>query len=596
MRDLIKLDDWDSTLSEIRDAEAAVRKDSNQYNTQYIRAHLQNLANTAEQNQTKLNDIYLAIQTQSERQERMQEDIEDRNCLRDLRLTDPSDDKKRIEQTKGGLLQDSYRWIFENSSFETWLRDHKSNLLWIRGDPGKGKTMLLCGIIDELKISTARNAHVSYFFCQATDTRINNATAVLQGLIFLLVDQQPSLISHVRKKYDKAGKQLFEDANAWTALSAILGDILSDPALTAAYLIIDALDECVTGLTQLLDFVIQSASSRAKWIVSSRNLPEIEERLRLAEQKVGLSLELNKESVANAVSAYIQQKVLWLAQLKNYDAKTIDIVKDHLLSNAMGTFLWVGLVCQNLEKIPRRKALVMLDAFPPGLNALYERMMDQILELDDNDLYLCQQILAVVTTVYQPLTLHELSCLTASSEGLPDDIEAFEEIVRLCGSFLTICDGTVYFVHQSAKDYLTTNEKACSTIFPFGIEDIHHAIFSRSLRAMAMPNKLRRNMYALPRPGLLIDEVSTPHPDPLVAIRYSCMRWVDHLCEGVADSSNARFRYDLSDSGTISLFLQKHFLHWLEALSLLRSMSVGVISTTRFERLLRVSLRLVGWL
>ena len=55
---------------------------------------------------------------------------------------------------------------------------------------------------------------LSYFFCQATDSRINNAAAVLRGLIYLLIDQQLSLVSHVRKKYDDAGKGLFEDANA----------------------------------------------------------------------------------------------------------------------------------------------------------------------------------------------------------------------------------------------------------------------------------------------------------------------------------------------------------------------------------------------
>ncbi len=46
---------------------------------------------------------------------------------------------------------------------------------------------------------------MSYFFCQATNDGINNASAALRGLIYLLIDQQPLLISHVRKKYDYAG-------------------------------------------------------------------------------------------------------------------------------------------------------------------------------------------------------------------------------------------------------------------------------------------------------------------------------------------------------------------------------------------------------
>lgn len=45
-------------------------------------------------------------------------DPQTQNCLRDLRTTDPRDDKTRIEETKGGLLEDSYRWILEHSDFQ----------------------------------------------------------------------------------------------------------------------------------------------------------------------------------------------------------------------------------------------------------------------------------------------------------------------------------------------------------------------------------------------------------------------------------------------------------------------------------------------
>lgn len=133
--------------------------------------------------------------------------------------------------------------------------------------------MLLCGIINELNKSTVETALLSYFFCQATDSRINNAIAVLRGLIYMLVGQQPSLISYIQKKYDEAGKTLFEDANAWVALSEIFTNILQESRLNTTYIIIDALDECVVDLPKLLDFIVRklSISRRIKWIVSSRN-------------------------------------------------------------------------------------------------------------------------------------------------------------------------------------------------------------------------------------------------------------------------------------------------------------------------------------
>jgi hypothetical protein len=123
----------------------------------------------------------------------------------------------------------------------------------------------------------------------------------------MLVAQQPSLVSHVRKKHDQAGKALFEDANAWVALTEIFEDLLDDPRLSTTYLVIDALDECTDNLLRLLHFVAKqtSMSSRVKWIVSSRNWPSIEEQLERAGHKVRLSLELNTESVATAVNIFI---------------------------------------------------------------------------------------------------------------------------------------------------------------------------------------------------------------------------------------------------------------------------------------------------
>ena len=201
--------------------------------------------------------------------------------------------------------------------------------------------MLLCGIVNELKKSIAERDALSYFFSQATDSKLNNATTVLRGLVYLLVDQQPSLIPHIRKKHDHAGKTLFEDANTWVALSEIFTNILRDPSLDSTYLIIDALDECVVDLPKLLDFIVEksSVSPRVKWIVSSRNWPDIEERLERAGHKVRLCLELNAESVSAAVNIYIRYKVPQLAQRRKYDDKTRDAVLDHLFSNANNTFL-----------------------------------------------------------------------------------------------------------------------------------------------------------------------------------------------------------------------------------------------------------------
>ncbi|PVH94224.1 HET-domain-containing protein [Periconia macrospinosa] len=506
-------------------------------------------------------------------------------CIQDLYLTDSRNDKKRIEDTKGGLLKDSYRWILGNADFQRWRDDQQSRLLWIKGDPGKGKTMLLCGVANELTGLTTNTALLSYFFCQSTDSRINSATAVLRGLLNMLVYQQPSLVSHIRKKHDHAGKRLFEDTNTWIALSEIFIDVLQDPSLKGAYLMVDALDECATGLPKLLDFIVQTSCMPAhvKWIVSSRNWPAIEERIERAGQKVKLSLELNADSVSTAVQFYIRHRVAQLALDKRYNEKEKSAVLAHLTSNANDTFLWVALVCQSFGDIPRWKVLEKLEAFPPGLDALYDRMMQHIHSSDDADL--CKRILALIAIVYRPVTLDELAYLCEPLEDMADDLASVQQIVGLCGSFLTIRSGTVYFVHQSAKDFLCT--KAASVIFPSGTKEIHRAIFSRSLQVMS--KTLRRDMYGLRTLGYPADQVEPPDPDPLAASRYSCIYWIDHLSDW-NDGCSAHNRVPLQDQGPVDNFLRMKYLYWLEALSLCKSMPKGVISMAKLETLMKVIL------
>jgi hypothetical protein len=479
-------------------------------------------------------------------------------------------------------LEGSYRWVIHNSSFQQWHNDPQSQLLWIKGDPGKGKTMLLCGIINELQKTVARTASVSYFFCQATDSRINSATAVLRGLLYLLITQQPTLIAHVRKTYDHAGKAMFKDANAWVALTEIFADVLQDPSLGTTYILIDALDECVTDLLKLLHFVAQqsSASSQVRWIVSSRNWPSIEEQLEQAGSKVRLSLELNAESVSAAVGIFIQHKVSQLAQQKKYDKQTQDAVFERLTLNADNTFLWVALVCQDLEKTAKRNVLKKLNSFPPGLNALYERMMQQIDASDDAEL--CKQILASIALVYRPVTLKELVALVEPLEDLADEIET-REIVGFCGSFLTLREDTVYFVHQSAQDFLF--REAFNEIFPHGTEAVHRVVFLRSLETLS--RTLHRDMYSLKAPGISVNDVERPTPDPLAASYYLCIYWIDHLCDSKpklqANDSN-----DLQVIDVVSEFVRKKYLYWLEGLSLCKSIGKGIVSLERLCSLAQV--------
>ena len=83
--------------------------------------------------------------------------------------------------------------------------------------------------------------------------------------------------------------------------------------------------------------------------------------------------------------------------------------------------------------------------FPPGLDGLYWRMINQISDSEDANLY--KRILAIISAVYRPLTLDELESFVDMPNGVSGDYEAFSEIIGLCGSFLTLRERTVSFIH-----------------------------------------------------------------------------------------------------------------------------------------------------
>ncbi|KAL6410124.1 hypothetical protein AUP68_06535 [Ilyonectria robusta] len=92
------------------------------------------------------------------------------------------------------------------------------------------------------------------------------------------------------------------------------------------------------------------------------------------------------------------------------------------------------------------------------------------------DLY--KQVLAITSVVYRPISLKELTFLAASLEDFDDDLNTLEEIIRSCSSLLTLREGVVYFVHQSAKDFLLN--EASNQILSSGIAHQHRVVFSRS--------------------------------------------------------------------------------------------------------------------
>ncbi|KAL4919568.1 hypothetical protein BDW62DRAFT_199593, partial [Aspergillus aurantiobrunneus] len=501
----------------------------------------------------------------------------DKSCLRDLLVVDPETELRRIEATKGGLLDDSFRWVLGNAEFRKWRSDHQSQLLWVKGDPGKGKTMLMIGIINELlqHDQSQPSQSVAYFLCQATDPRLNNATGILRSLIYMLVQQQPHLITYLQERYD-TDPNLFEDRNTFYSLLAIFDKMVQSSTRATIFLLIDGLDECELDLPKLLRFITATKSTstvQVKWVVSSRNRDNIEQALEFDDRKNKLSLELNANHISDAVAAYIDHRVSRLTALQKRGI-LLEQVKKQLRQKSDGTFLWVSMVIQEMQKCQLLSEMIeLLERAPRGLAPFYNHMLLQIQCLERLKRESCMLVLSVVTLGYRPLHLHELRLLA----GVPKQQHGFddlENIIALCGSFLTIRDNHVYLIHQSAKDYLSDN-KGSATIFPMGHFAIHHRVYRESLQNLS--TRLRRNVYNLADPAISASEIAIPPPDRdlLIDLRYSCTYWLDHFLEATSTFASEEVSKEYK---VASDFFKEHLLHWLESLSLIGKVGHGILA------------------
>ncbi|KAJ4997350.1 hypothetical protein K4K48_007039 [Colletotrichum sp. SAR 10_66] len=342
LRDALKLNQWEQALEDIKELDAECRHDAEYEGLAAIRSDLGKLLEFAKDKEFQvLKEMNFSLEKLVS--ERIME--RESQCMQALRLGDPKQQKLIIENSKGRQNKDLGSWIVDTDQFDAWRKANDSSVLWIHGDPGKGKTMLLCEIIDSLQRSISNPDALSYFFCEAIDPKSNTFAAILRGIIYDLAKKHPDLIQHVEDKYRHAGTNAFSEEGSWVTLTEILFKMTESLAPGTTYFVIDALDECQKDRNLLLRFIVDKAlvQPNIKWILSSRNWDDILQTLGDSSHIVSLSLEDNAENVSRAVHTFVEDRVKDLAEKKHYDGEFAEAVKHRLLQSAQGTFLWVAL-------------------------------------------------------------------------------------------------------------------------------------------------------------------------------------------------------------------------------------------------------------
>ncbi|KAF5125980.1 Vegetative incompatibility protein HET-E-1 [Metarhizium anisopliae] len=570
LRELAAWDKWESDLKAITTAEEALRAASVQYNTQSSLERLSELMKHGDKMQSTLGNIHQDLQDFISTQKEKVADDKDSACLRDLFVIDPMRDLERLERKTDKLINIAFSWVLdteEYTSFSNWHGFDSRRLLWVKGGPGTGKTMLLMGIVREISTQSAAFApSASYYFCQGTgDQTRNNATAVFRSLLWMLLIQQPRLIQHLRAKHKYAGSSLFTDSNAFSAMSEAFENMLEDPSFTPAYFVVDGLDECDGTKEDLIQLIYKSLSisHKVKWLISSR--PELD----LMKPDVDEALvELDAQRLEGPVHAYITYKLSGLKENSGYDDEaTLVELSNEICDRAANTFLWAALAFRELQGVDGKEAIETIKKLPSGLPDLYSYLMAKIEEHHGLKRIRCKNVITAVYLAYRPLTLKELGVVA----GLGSPIKPLD-IVKVCGSLLSMTGRVVSLTHESVREYLC--QKYGKLLEQGDVVLSHQDIASRSL--VEMQHTLKHNMYHLPGngyfPRLLGDAINGSDNDPLAGVAYSATFWMHHLVNAGRSETSA----ELVTSERVLDFLKKFFLRWIESLSLLGSLSEGL--------------------
>ena len=372
-----------------------------------------------------------------------------------------------MKRKKGDRAPGTCEWILGTEELTAWLASGRTagpesqatEVLWLHGYPGTGKSTMAIFLAEELStvFSTTDGKTLTYFFCDSNFDNRKTATSVVRGLLLQLVQQHPQLLDYLLPKYNERGADLIIQV-----IRRSLDDIYGRrrrPEYGRKYCIIDALDECERESQEILlrqfqeSFQSRSVTSNIRILLTSRPYCEIGEYLEAFANKDLASFSETKRDIDRC----IEERVADLAKRKYYTNKVKGQVSNMLRDKAEGTFLWIGLACEELKDIPSKDAVQALQNMPRGLHSLYKRLLDTALGQDTATADIIRRILSFIALSLEPLSVLELSeaCqLHQEEEDLATRIQFTREQIASCRLMVIIQDEKVLLLHKSVKDYL----------------------------------------------------------------------------------------------------------------------------------------------
>jgi len=470
-----------------------------------------------------------------------------------------------MEGTRETLLNQIMTWAGNESD--------TSNIYWIHGLPGIGKTSFAHSICERLH---NKQRLAGAFFCQRDDANMSELRNILPTLISKLAEKFPPfrriVADRLRSDPDLTSKSMKD--------SLFLDFIYSLPRHPkhALVFVIDALDECGDDQDRpVLLKVLNEAVAHAPWlkvIVTSRPEDEIQHFFNRLPRSSYSPYNLATDEDAEA-------------DLRSFARSQLDLVAkawclptpwpepplfDGVITRANGLFIFIKTLVLALKQCENLEETLKAALQDSGLKPLYD-LYSSILKtrrVPNNAEF--RQMIGVLLTATPYRTLSEDS-IAELAGVMPNLVKKW---VNDLSSLLyrdEVANGGIRVRHLSISEFFVSDHCA----YKVNIEDANTQLGSACLKTMM--EQLRFNICNLDDSRLanadINDLPSRIKEHVSDALQYSSLYWSNHLC----------FTPDNGDPcmwGKLKEFFEGLYgLFWVEVLSIMGMVPIGAPSLRR---------------
>ncbi|KAH8728410.1 hypothetical protein GQ44DRAFT_784152 [Phaeosphaeriaceae sp. PMI808] len=424
----------------------------------------------------------------------------------------------------------SCRWILNRHSLQQWMASspESSNVLWLTGNPGSGKSTIASFIIQEINCRPYIGTCQYHFFLYADQAR-RSLSYLLRSLALQVALVHEPFCTQLLRFCENIGVDIKEQK------PAILWEKI--------------FEELIKYLSKI------KSASQVKILLLSRPRKDLTKEIGEYFPTVRPEV-ISADDTLSDIREYVRSN---LSRILPKDPKAQSEILRDILSKSAGSFLWVKLALSRIMQnwYLKEDIKAAIDEIPEGMEPLYVGMIENIAKQPEKSCRIASRVLCWVACSFRPLDVAELE------EALRSEFAGFVNleltVEEICGLFVVVNNGKVILIHHTARQFLLTRTKGLA----ISIEEheTHEHLSSICIDYLSDATRWRRTFSALQNAQQVNRSLSGAavfSESPFLF--YALSFWAYHVGHSLVNSDDTTSR--------VLTFLEENFLTWVHGIAL----------------------------